>query len=123
MNPDCAEQLCRRCGQAMRAELPAGLCPGCLLLAGLAGVAGAAGTASAHAEPPGMVPLSLADFPRPFGDYELLEELARGGMGMVFKARQISLNRLVAVKLIATGRRTPDAIARFRLEAGAAARL
>ena len=111
-------RACLVCGAPVTGELA--LCPPCALRGALVETGARANEAGTALPADDALP---ADPPSRFADFELLEEIGRGGMGVVYRARQLSLDRFVAIKMLLPGLSGADHLRRFEREASTAARL
>src|SRR6266567_929136 len=119
-------RVCGKCGNTIFDTAPQGLCSVCLFDTGLSILTESVGgpLAKDFGADNDSSSTDAAELFSASDDYELLEEIGRGGQGVVYRARQKSLNRTVALKIIGISHgRTKAHLKRFRLEAEAAAKL
>ena len=115
---------CSRCGEGIPPDASEGLCPRCLLALNLETRTKSSGDTAAPSAGAAPLPAELAALAKLFPQLELLECLGRGGMGVVYKARQPRLDRLAALKLLRRGQENDPRFAeRFAREAQTLARL
>jgi len=124
-------RICQSCKKPLPADAPEGLCPECLVKVALgSGVNPLSGPAGAPTTPSPVAGVASAETPsldevaKLFPQLEILEVLGQGGMGVVYKARQKQLDRLVALKIMLPQfSRDPSFVERFNREARALAKL